>query len=68
MYSFSHFHTAHYKVLGIDRKSSGKLKKADVKKAYRQRSLLVHPDKNGSPEAVDAFKVYFGFLKERLLQ
>ena len=47
---------AHYKVLGLDRK--GKLPdKAEIKKAYRQRSLEVHPDKNPSPEAAAAFKV-----------
>ena len=47
---------AHYKVLGLDRK--GKLPdKTEIKKAYRQRSLEVHPDKNPSPEAAAAFKV-----------
>lgn len=47
---------AHYKVLGLDRK--GKLPdKAEIKKAYRQRSLEVHPDKNPSPEAAEAFKI-----------
>lgn len=48
--------SAHYKVLGINRKA-GKLDKAELKKAYRQRSLLVHPDKNASPQATEAFKV-----------
>ena len=47
---------AHYKVLGLDRK--GKLpEKSEIKKAYRQRSLEVHPDKNPSPEAAAAFKI-----------
>ncbi|GMI33893.1 hypothetical protein TeGR_g2793 [Tetraparma gracilis] len=43
---------AHYKVLGIDKAASG----ADIKKAYRRRSLHVHPDKNPSAEAEEAFK------------
>jgi hypothetical protein len=47
---------AHYKVLGLDRKN-GIPSKAEIKKAYRQRSLSVHPDKNPSPEATAAFKV-----------
>ena len=47
---------AHYKVLGLDRK--GKLpEKSEIKKAYRQRSLEVHPDKNPSSEAAAAFKI-----------
>jgi hypothetical protein len=48
---------AHYKVLGIDRKVGSPVSKSDVKKAYRQRSLAVHPDKNPSSEATSAFKV-----------
>ena len=43
---------AHYKVLGIEKSAS----EADIKKAYRRRSLHVHPDKNPSAEAEEAFK------------
>jgi hypothetical protein len=46
---------AHYKVLGLDRNVN--YDKADIKKAYRQRSLHVHPDKNPSAEAANAFEV-----------
>jgi hypothetical protein len=46
---------SHYKVLGLDR--SQYYDKADIKKAYRQRSLNVHPDKNPSEEALSAFEV-----------
>lgn len=47
----------HYKVLGLDRKDNKAISKADVKRAYRQKSLAVHPDKNPSLEASNAFKV-----------
>lgn len=47
---------SYYKVLGLDRKR-GIIDKTDIKKAYRQKSLNVHPDKNSSPEANEAFKV-----------
>ena len=47
---------AYYKVLGINRKKS-LFDKQDIKKAYRQKSLSVHPDKNPSEDASAAFKV-----------
>lgn len=47
---------SYYKVLGINRRS-GLIDKSAIKKAYRQKSLSVHPDKNSSPEANEAFKL-----------
>ena len=46
---------AQYKVLGLDRRRSPD--KAEIKKAYRQKSLALHPDKNHAPEASAAFKL-----------
>ena len=46
---------SYYKVLGLNRKQPN-LEKSDIKKAYRSKSLSVHPDKNTSPEAAQAFK------------
>lgn len=46
----------HYKVLGLDRKKED-LDDSDVKKAYRAKSLSLHPDKNPAMEAKNAFKV-----------
>lgn len=48
---------AYYKVLGLDRKKSTVVDKSEIKKAYRKKSLAVHPDKNPSPDASAAFKV-----------
>lgn len=50
-----HICGVHYKVLGLDR--SRPFDKGDVKKAYRQKSLALHPDKNNAPEAATAFKI-----------
>jgi len=47
---------SHYKVLGLDR-ASGDIDKSRIKKAFRQRSLSVHPDKNPAVEADAAFKL-----------
>ena len=47
---------AYYKVLGLER-ALGKIDKIGLKKAYRSKSLLLHPDKNPSPEATAAFKL-----------
>lgn len=46
----------HYKVLGLDRKKED-LDDADVKRAYRSKSLMLHPDKNPAMEAKNAFKI-----------
>jgi len=48
---------AHYKVLGLDRKKLSDTEKTKIKKSYRTISLSVHPDKNSSPEAPEAFKL-----------
>jgi hypothetical protein len=48
---------AYYKVLGLDRKKATLVDKSEIKKAYRKKSLAVHPDKNPSPDASAAFKV-----------
>lgn len=50
---------SHYKVLGIDRKSK-LTDKTKVKKKFRQLSLQLHPDKNPSPEANEAFSALQG--------
>ena len=41
----------HYAVLGLRRSASG----TAVRQKYRRRALLVHPDKNPSPDAQRAF-------------
>lgn len=45
-----------YKVLGLDRKKVN-WENGDLRKAYRQKSLSVHPDKNKSSEATEAFGI-----------
>jgi len=42
----------HYRILGIMRNASAH----QVKKAYRERVKLCHPDRNGSPEAARQFQ------------
>lgn len=49
---------AHYKVLGLNRRDFlHHHDKAAIKRAHRQVSLLVHPDKNPSQDAQTAFKI-----------
>ena len=43
---------SHYDVLGIPRTATS----AEIKKAYRKKSVLCHPDKNPYKDASDAFK------------
>ena len=42
----------YYQILGVA-KDAGE---AEIKKAYKKKSLKVHPDKNKAPEAQEAFK------------
>ena len=39
-------------MLGVEKNASD----AELKKAYKKKCLKVHPDKNASPEADEAFK------------
>ncbi|HNV60851.1 MAG TPA: J domain-containing protein [Rhodoferax sp.] len=43
----------HYTTLGLT--SAAKL--ADIKKAFRQKAALHHPDRNEAPEAAERFRV-----------
>ncbi|CEG82157.1 hypothetical protein RMATCC62417_16273 [Rhizopus microsporus] len=43
----------YYKVLSVDRTATD----AEIKKAYRKKALLFHPDKNSTPGADEAFKL-----------
>jgi DnaJ-class molecular chaperone len=43
---------AHYEILELDEKASGD----DIKKAYRKKSRLVHPDHNKDVQAKQAFQ------------
>lgn len=51
-----------WEILGIDEGSD----KGTIKRAYRQRALDWHPDKNKDPEAEEVFKVIFNAY-ERLM-
>ena len=42
----------YYDILGLDKTASTD----EIKKAYRKKSIKVHPDKNKDPKAEDAFK------------
>ena len=42
----------YYEILGVSKDAS----ETEIKKAYRMKSLKVHPDKNKAPEAQEAFK------------
>jgi hypothetical protein len=49
---------SHYKILGIERnKGTLPIEKAKVKKAFRQVSLSLHPDKNPVEDADTAFNL-----------
>ena len=41
-----------YALLGVSQTAS----KAEITKAYHRRALLVHPDKNQTPEATEKFQ------------
>lgn len=47
----AHSTQSYYQTLGITKSAS----KEDIKHAYRKKAKLLHPDRNGSPEAHDQF-------------
>jgi hypothetical protein len=47
----------HYKVLGFPPKDERKVDPKELKFRFRQKSLELHPDKNPSPKANDAFNI-----------
>jgi hypothetical protein len=47
---------SYYKILGMNRRDS-LVDKTNIKKAFRQLSLVLHPDKNPSENAQTAFKL-----------
>ena len=42
----------YYKILGISKKATEK----EVKKAFREKARLLHPDRNESPDAEQQFR------------
>lgn len=44
-------HTSYYTILGIDKNSTFE----EVKKAYRKKAMMYHPDKNGGNDTAKAF-------------
>ena len=42
----------YYKILGISKKATEK----EVKKAFREKARLLHPDRNQSPDAEQQFR------------
>ncbi|OII72105.1 DnaJ domain-containing protein [Cryptosporidium ubiquitum] len=46
------FGKSYYDILGVKRDASD----TEIKKAYRQKSLKYHPDRNSSPDASEKFK------------
>lgn len=46
------FGKSYYDILGVKRDAS----ETEIKKAYRQKSLKYHPDRNSSPDASERFK------------
>ena len=42
----------YYKILGIDKFATER----DIKKAFREKAKLYHPDKNNSPDAEQKFR------------
>ena len=42
----------YYKILGIQKSATAK----EVKKAFREKAKLLHPDKNDSPDAEQEFR------------